>query len=217
MLNMKKVFSVLLLTAFTLAVLPSHAQDAKAKSILDKVSTKMKSAKTLKANFSLAMKNAKGATMQTISGTFMMKGVKYHINAGAQEIICDGKSVWTYLKKNNEVQISSFDPSEQTISPSKLFSGSYEKEYNYAYKGSKSFGGKNVDIIQLTPKAAKSFKNVELYVDNSGNIAGGNVYESNGGSYTYTISGITPNASIADAQFTFNTKSHQGVDVTDLR
>lgn len=214
---MKKLFSALLLTVLICAVLPSHAQDAKAKSILDKVSTKMKSAKTLKANFSLSMKNAKGAIMQTISGTFMMKGIRYHINAGSQEIICDGKSVWTYLKKNNEVQVSSFDPSEQTISPSKLFSGSYEKEYRYTYKGAKSVGGKNVDVIQLTPKASKSFKSVDLYVDNSGNIAGGNIYENNGGAYTYTISGITPNASIADAQFTFDAKSHPGVDVTDLR
>jgi outer membrane lipoprotein-sorting protein len=72
-------------------------------------------------------------------------------------------------------------------------------------------------VIQLTPKASKSFKSVDLYVDNSGNIAGGNIYESNGGSYAYAISGITSNAAIADAQFSFNAKSHPGVDVTDLR
>lgn len=216
-MTFKNILSLALITCFSISSFNSQAQDAKAKTVLDKVSTKMKAAKTLKANFSLAVKDAKGTTKQNISGSFLMKGIKYRVNAGAQEIICDGKSVWTYLKKNNEVQIASFNPNEQTISPAKLFSGSYEKEYNYAHKGSKSFGGKTCDLIELKPKAAKGFSRVELFIDASGNIAGGNVYDKSGSSYTYTISGITPNAAIADNQFTFDAKAHPGVDVVDLR
>jgi len=215
---MKKLIMVAIMAMTGIFFLnAAYAQDAKAKSILNKVSAKMKSAKTLKANFSLAMKDAKGSVGQTISGVFMMKGNKYRVNAGAQEIICDAKSVWTYLKKNNEVQIAAFIPEEQAISPAKLFSGVYEKEYHYSYKGSKTFSGKTVDVIELKPKTDMGFSRAELYVDQSGNIAGGNIFEASGSSYSYTISGVTPNVTIADAQFSFDAKSHPGVDVIDLR
>lgn len=216
-MKLKNILSLAFLSVFTLSVMNTHAQDAKAKGILDKVSAKMKAAKTLKANFSMAMKDAKGATKQNISGNFLMKGSKYRVNAGAQEIICDGKSIWTYLKKNNEVQVASYNPNEQTVSPAKLFSGSYENEYTYSYKGSKSFGGKTCDLIELKPKSAKGFSRVELFVDASGNIAGGNIYDKSGSYYTYSVSGVTPNAAIADNQFSFDAKAHPGVDVVDLR
>ncbi len=215
MRNLTALILLALTGLFTLNTV--HAQDAKAKSILNKVSAKMKTAKTLKADFSLAMKDAKGSVGQTISGVFMMKGNKYRVNAGAQEIICDAKSVWTYLKKNNEVQIATFNPDEQAISPAKLFSGVYEKEYSYSYKGKKTFNGKSVDMIELKPKGNMDISRVELYVDPSGNISGGNIFEKSGNFYTYTISGITPNAAVSDAQFTFDTKAHPGVDVIDLR
>jgi len=215
---MKKLIMVAIMAMTGMFFLHSaHAQDAKAKSILNKLSTTMKSAKTLKANFSLAMKDAKGKAGQTISGVFMMKGNKYRVNAGAQEIICDAKSVWTYLKNNNEVQITTFVPEEQAISPAKLFSGMYEKDYHYSYKGTKSFNGKTVDVIELKPKTNMGFSRAELYVESSGNIAGGNIFEASGSYYTYTISGVTPNVVIADAQFSFDTKKYPGIEVVDLR
>jgi len=217
-IKMKKLIMVALMAMTGIFFLnTSYAQDPKAKSILNKVSAKMKSAKSLKANFSLAMKDAKGSVAQNISGVFFMKGNKYRVNAGAQEIICDAKSVWTYLKKNNEVQISPYVAEEQAISPAKLFSGVYEKEFHYSYKGSKTFSGKTVDVIELKPKTNMGFSRAELYVDPSGNIAGGNIFEPSGSSYAYTISDITPNVNIADAQFSFDEKAHPGVEVIDLR
>ncbi len=216
-MNLKKIISGLLSIVLLSIVLPAQAQDAKAKSILDKASSQVKSSKTLKANFSLTMKDAKGASKQTLTGTFMMKGSKFRVNAGSQEIICDGKTVWTYLKKSNEVQISHYNPATQTVSPSTLFSGSYANEYAYSYKGSQSFAGKSTEKVELKPKSAKGFSRAELFVDNNGNIVGANVFEKNGSYYTYSISGVTPNSSIGDDQFVFNTKAHPGVEEVDLR
>jgi chaperone LolA len=213
-----KKFIALLLTATTLLGFTSQAQDAKAKAILDKVSAKFKSSSSLKANFALTMNDAKGKSKGSKSGTFLMKGNKYRVNMTGQQIICDGKSVWTYLQANKEVQVAAYDPNAQSISPAKLFSGSYNNEYKSVYAGEKTVGGKKVDVIEMTPLSARSFKKVVLYVDKAASmITGGIMYDKNGGSYGYTISGVTANASVSDAEFTWDAKKNPGVEVIDLR
>lgn len=214
---MKKILSLLLVAA-TFVSFSAHAQDAKAKAVLDKVSAKFKSMSSLKANFALNMNDTKGKSKGTKNGTFLMKGNKYKVNMSGQQIICDGKSVWTYLPANKEVQITSFDPNAQSISPAKLFSGSYNNEYKSVYAGEKTIAGKKVDVIDMTPVSAKSFKKVTLYVDKvSTMITGGIMYDKSGGSYGYTISGVMANAKVTDTEFTFDPKKNPGVEVIDLR
>jgi len=215
---MKKVLSLLLVSA-TLISVSAQAQDAKAKTILDKVSSKFKSAKTMKADFTLTINGANGKSQGVKKGTFLMKGNKYKVDMSGQQIICDAKSVWTYMPANKEVQISAYNPAEQTISPAKLFSGAYEREYKYTYSGQKTIGGKKVDVIDLVPvNGSRSFTKVQLYVDPAASmVTGGNILEKNGGSYTYTIANVKSNAAIDDGTFTFNPATHPGVEVIDLR
>lgn len=215
---MKKLLSILSIAI--LSTSSTQAQtDAKAKSILDNVTKKVNSFKTMKANFSLNLTSANGKTKQSKSGSFFMKGSKYRINIQGQEIICDNKTVWTYIKENNEVQVNNYNPNEQTISPTKLITNFYDKEYKYKYTGVKKSGGKNCDAILLTPiNAGKQFKQVEILVDKaSGTIAGGSITEKNGNHYTYTISGFTSNTTIDDKLFSFDPKAYRGIEVVDLR
>lgn len=196
----------------------SNAQDAKAKSILESASKKMNSLKTLKAAFVLKLLGTGGKIRDTKKGSFLMKGQKYHITLTGQEIICDGKTVWTYMKDAKEVQVSNYNPSEQTISPTKLFTNFYDKEYSYKYLGSRSVAGKACDVVELLPiSKMKQFTKVELFIDKANNIAGGNIFEKNGNQYQYQVNGFTANAEIADSQFSFDAKAHPGVEVVDLR
>lgn len=193
---------------------PAAAQDAKAKGILTAVSAKVKALKSLKANFSLKMMNSAGKVSQNKTGSFSMKGDKYRISLGSQEIFCDGRTVWTYMKDANEVQVTAFNPAEQSISPQKLFAGSYEREYNYTYAGPSNAG----DVISLTPKAAGGqFSKVDLTVSKGSTIAGGTMYQKTGGKTVYTVSGFTPNPVVADNVFVFDAKNYPGVEVVDLR
>ncbi|HRO41544.1 MAG TPA: outer membrane lipoprotein carrier protein LolA [Flavipsychrobacter sp.] len=192
--------------------------DSKAKAILESVSKKINGLKSLKANFALHLMSANGKTKQSKKGTFFMKGEKYRVALGDQEIICDNKTVWTYVKAANEVQVSNYNPNEQTISPTKLFTNFYDKEYKYKYMGTKTFNGKSVDMIELLPLTkGKQFSKVELAVDKSNTIVGGNVFEKNGNQYRYEVSGFTPNANVSDALFSFDAKKYPGVEVVDLR
>lgn len=214
---MKKVIAITILLGLFISF-TSNAQDAKAKTILDKVSTKYKAAKTIQANFALTINDVSGKAKTTKKGVFTMKGNKYKVDIAGQEIICDAKSVWTYMPANKEVQVSTYNPNEQTISPAKLFSGSYEKEYKISYSGTKSVSGSSVDVIELQPIKATSFSKLLLYVNKSSNmIIGGQMFEKQGGSYTYSISNVKFNTGVSDSEFTFNSAKHPGVEVIDLR
>ena len=215
---MKKL---LLLSFLTIAALStsSYAQtDAKAKAILDKLSKKMSSLKSMKANFSLSLVNASGKTMQTKKGNFFLKGDKYRITLGDQDIICDGKTIWTYIKATNEVQVTNYNAAEQTISPAKLFTNFYDDEYNYNYAGASTFAGKTCYLIEMTPKSSnKQFKKLKLAIDQTDVVAGGDVYEKNGNQYHYEVKNFSPNASIDNTMFSFDTKKYPNVEVVDLR
>jgi outer membrane lipoprotein-sorting protein len=216
---MRKFLTLCVIAILSIAQTANAQNDAKAKSILDAVSKKMSSLKSLKANFALHLAGANGKLNDTKKGTFFMKGQKYRVTLPGQEIICDNKTIWTYLKDANEVQVNAYNPNEQTISPAKLFTNFYDNEYAYKYAGTKKFNGKNCDIIEMTPKSkGKQFSKVELAIDKATNtIAGGNIYEKNGNKYQYNVNNFTPNAAVTDDQFTFNAKKYPGVEVVDLR
>ncbi len=216
---MKRILGISLMIVALMAVMqPAIAQDAKAKSILDGMSKKVNSLKSLKANFALRLAGANSKVKDTKKGTFYMKGPKYRVSLAGQEIICDNKTVWTYTKDANEVQVSNFDPNAQTISPAKLFTNFYDKEYSYKYAGTRKVAGKDCDIIELTPTGkSKQFSKVELAIDKTSTLVGGTIWEKNGNQYQYDVSGFTPNAAIADNQFSFDAKKYPGVEVVDLR
>ncbi len=215
---MKKLLG-LSLVALVSIIQPAFAQnDAKAKGILDAMSKKMNGLNSLKTNFALKLAGSNGKVKETKKGTFYMKGPKYRVTLAGQEIICDNKTVWTYTKDANEVQVSNFDPNAQTISPAKLFTNFYDKEYNYKYAGTRKVNGKDCNIIELSPvNKSKGFSKVELAIDKSNTIVGGNIWEKNGNQYQYEVSGFTPNAPVADNMFTFDAKKYPGVEVVDLR
>jgi outer membrane lipoprotein-sorting protein len=218
---MRKLLSFFI-AALCFALQPAFAQkDAKAKAVLDAVSNKVGAMKSFKANFSLNLTGGKGGKVNdSKKGTLALKGQKYHVTLSNQEIMCDGKTVWTYNKDAKEVQISNYNPSEQSMSPAKLFTPNFfEKEYTYAYKGERKEKGKNCDVVEMTPvDKSKQLSKIELLVDKSTSlIAGGNYWEKNGNKYNITVSNFTPNANIADTYFTWNPKEHGGVEAVDLR
>ncbi|HMN33589.1 MAG: outer membrane lipoprotein carrier protein LolA [Chitinophagaceae bacterium] len=214
---MKKIFLAFLLLFSAQIIFAQNDQTAK--TILDDVSKKIKSLKSLKANFSITITGGKNQKPQTKSGIVNMKGEKYYVNLSGQEIYCDTKTIWTYMKESNEVQITSFDPNENSFTPSKLFTNFYDKEYSYKYAGEKTVNGKKVVEITLTPvNKTKQFTKIELYVDKANNVvAGGKMYEKNGNIYSYNVSRYVHNPVLADNSFTFDSKKYPKVEIVDLR
>ncbi len=217
----KLLLGFFMLTGFTVFSQSNSLgkSDADAKKILDNVSAKFKTYKSVTANFTLKIENSAGKIQGTKSGVVNMKGSKYRVNISGQEIYSDGNNIWTFDKSANEVQLTKFDPSTNTITPQKMFTNFYDKDFLYKLNSEKKEGNKVIQEIELTPvDKSKTFFKVLVDIDkNSKNIVSTKVFEKNGNRYIYTINSMKINPNLPESLFVFNAKNHLNVEVVDLR
>src|SRR5665213_72580 len=192
----------LLSSLFLLSTISTYAQtqylgksDPDAKKILDNVSAKFKTYKSVSAHFTLKIENSSGKVMGTKDGTINMKDSKYRISVSGQEIYSDGNIIWTYDKSANEVQITKFDASANSITPQKMFTNFYDKDFLYKLNGETKQGKKTIQEIELTPTdKTKSFFKVIVEIDkNSKSIVSTEIFEKTGDRYIYTVTSMTTN------------------------
>ncbi len=214
-IKMNKMKKILIITLLTVFVLPVFSQtDKKATAILNDVSAKTKSYKTIKIEFTYAMDNAKENIHDKFKGTLLSKGDKYKLTAAGQDVISDGKTVWTYLRDANEVQVNDISEDDGSFTPTKLLSG-YNDDYRAKFMEEKG----NAQIIELYPlKKGKSFTKVRLTLDKAKKqITRFVIYDRNGSTFSYIVDKFITDQAIADAVFTFNKADHPGVEVIDMR
>jgi outer membrane lipoprotein-sorting protein len=226
-MTMKKI---LIYTLFILSC-ATHAfaqKDAAAKTILSQVSQKYRSYPVIKSDFSFTIDNQQAGMKETRYGTLISqsKTNKYKVSiyaAGSkadveQEIINDGKSQWTYLKKDKEVQLSDAKAGSDGFNPAKIFT-MYERGYKYLYTGDQKIAGKVYQAIDLSPEDDKQqFFKIRLLIDKvKKQIYSALVFDKSGSKYTYTINNLTTPVNVPASTFTFDTKAHPGVEVVNLK
>ena len=193
------------------------SNDPQAKKLLDAVSKKFKSFKSVQAKFALKIENAAGKTVGNKTGTVYMKGTRYRISVPGQDIYSDGSNVWTYDKSANEVTINKIDPSANSITPQKLFTNFYDKDFLYKLNGNVKMNGKTMQEVELTPTdKTKPFFKVLLYI-NSATINSTKVMEKTGNKYTYSVNSMNTSTAVNDNVFVFDAKKFPGVEIVDLR
>lgn len=205
---------ILLLLVLSITMLANAQKDPKAKAILDKVSANFKSLKTVQGNYSLAVTNRAGKSSGNKSGKIYLKGSKYLITESSLQIMSDGKSIWRYDADANEVTVSSAADAGDGITPQKLFTNFYDKDFIYKLNGNVKQGAKTVAEIEMTPTdKRKNFFKVYLYVDEAQKmIISSKVFENSGNVYTYSMSGLKTNTPLNDNLFVFNKAKYPGVE-----
>lgn len=201
---MKKLVLSLLVICVAISSFAQY-RDPKAKAILDQVSAKFKSYQSVTAGFVYSISNKAGKVLSSKKGTAAMKGQKYNINFGGNKIISDGRTVWNYDPSAKEVIVNDANKSESTITPQKLFSDFYNKDFNYVLDKDFTIAGKPAHKVILTPTdKKKAFERVYIGIDKATkNIATILVVEKSGNRYSYNVSNFKPNASVSDDQFAF--------------
>ena len=218
---MKKILSgfiFMLALTFTISAQPPKGMgtnDPEAKKILDAVSAKFKSFKSVQSKFSLKIENSSDKLMGNKTGTLYMKGTRYRINVTGQDIFCDGSNVWTVDKAAKEITLSKLDPSNNTITPQKLFTNFYDKDFLYKLNSDT----KGVQEIELTPiDKSKIFHKVIVFINKATQtITATKIFEKAGNRITYTVSGMNTKSIITDATFLFDQKNYPGMELVDLR
>ena len=221
---MKKVFTIALFLMGSLVNVFAQSKgmgnnDPDAKKILDAVSAKFKSFKGVQAKFALKIENAAGKSLGTKAGTVYMKGNKYRVTITGQEIFCDGNNISTFDNSTNEVTITKIDPSANSLTPQKIFTNFYDKDFLYKLNQESTVAGKKIQEIELTPlDKSKPFFKVLVYVDKAAQtISSTKVFEKTGNKYTYSVTNMNTATPVNDTQFIFNAKKYPGVEVVDLR
>ena len=182
----------------------SFAQSAKA--VLDKAAATITAQSGVKANFK--MTTANGST----SGTIAIKGKKFYATTPQAKVWFDGKTQWTYLKNNDEVNVS--NPTEaqlQAINPYN-FIHLYKRGYTYTM----NTAGTDYVIHLMASNADRKIK--ELFISvNKKSYQPKQVKMLQGKKWTTFDINSIKKENIPDSQFRFNAKDFPKAEVIDLR
>lgn len=191
-----------------------HAQkDPAAKAILDQVGAKVKQAKGILVSLQLVSKNNKGKALGTKQINLKMKGDKYLLKQGAVEITCDGLNIYNFDGLST-ISKSSVAESDQTLSPQKLLSGNYDKDFNFNLLAQNS----NTATIELFPiDRKKGFQKVTLIIDKvKSALSNAIILDKSNNITDVKVLSINYAASFEDKLFVFNrAKYPKNVEIFD--
>ena len=198
---MRKI--VLALTLIVASTATTLSQTAK--SILDKTAATVSNASGISAHYKMT------GGMGSANGTIAVKGRKFHATSALADIWFDGKTMWTYMKKNEEVNVSSPNEAQlQKINPYN-FINLYKKGYDMTMsKAAETY------TVHLTAQNGQKIKELFVTIDSKSyhpkqvKMLQGNKWT------TFDISNLKAE-SLTDGTFTFNAKDFPQAEIIDLR
>lgn len=215
---MKKLVYILFALGYLQIQVANAQVDKKAAAILSGVSAKYKSYKSINVDFAYTLENPSAKIKETQTGNLILSGAKYRLNIAGQEVICDGKTTWTYMKEAKEVQVNSVDANEDGIKPAEIFT-MYDKGFLIKFVNESQVGAKVLQNLELTPTdKSKAFFKIKLTVDKSAKqLVKSVIFDKNGNRYTYVIKNFNANTAVSPSTFTYDAKKYPGVELVDLR
>lgn len=216
---MKYAIVILMLVGFVgMAQNKPKATDKSTDKLLNTVSNRYKNFKTIKADFVSSIESKAENISEKQKGSIYVKGNKFRLDIADQVILCDNKTIWTYSKEINEVQINNYDAKKAPIRLDDLFT-MYDKGFLSKTVETKREGKTEIVVIELTPKdKKKNFFKIKLTIDKlNQTIIKSQVFDKSGTIHTYTVTNQFPNIKLDDKFFVFDEKKHPKCEVIDLR
>lgn len=137
-----------------------------AKKWLKEASDKLKEQKTVDIQFTYTFSNEKvNPPIERVeTGEVQLKGEAYRLVLMGSEQICDGKTVFTILHEDEEVQkapAKSDDPEEEAFHPLQVLD-MYKKGFSYKLGGKEKVNGKMIQYIVLVPTASEQLRSITV-------------------------------------------------------
>lgn len=188
-----------------LALLPLTAMAQSTKEVLDKTAAVVSAKQGAQASFSI-----KGQNMNS-SGTLAIKGRKFHATTPQAIVWFDGKTQWTYVKKNEEVNVA--NPSESELAAINPYNFIYLYKKGYTYTMEKK--GSNY-IVHLTAQGKKNISEMYITIHQKSYVPSQVRMKQQNGWTTIDIRNFK-SVSLADGFFRFNSKDFPQAEIIDLR
>jgi len=215
---MKAIYT---LTAALALILTSSLSAQTSKEILDKLSGKAKTYKSISADFTSNLVDKKSNIDRKQEGAIKVKGQKYALNLPDYLILCDGTTLWSYDKKGNVCTIEDLaDVKDGSFDPSEMFT-IWEKDFKHEMKNTAStsagVASYEIALFPIDPKD-KPYHTILMYVDKAKLEVNRIVVKTRDNTeITYTVKNFKTSAEIPDTDFTFNKAKYPGVEVVDNR
>lgn len=211
------VFSLLICSCAAIA-----QTDPAVKEILDQVSKKYDSYKTMRSDFTLEVKDAQGQSY-TNTGIMLFNKAKgqYRIQIQHDDIISDGESVWSISKELKEIQVTEAENNPSSIGPHNLFTF-YKTGYKYLNMPNEHIvkNGKRetARVIELSPEDNNTnYFKIKLRINNNDHIQDITIFDKANNRYVYAIQSMYVNQDIPARHFSFNKNNYPGYEIVDLR
>jgi len=189
--------------------------DAKAKTILDAISTQYKSKNNVYFKFVYGTGNSKKIT-RTEPGIFYSAKDKYKLKIMGTEQIFDGKKLYNISAEDQEVTVAKPTGNEQMFSPLNYIE-EYKKGYNVKYMGKLMVNGVNSDFIKLTPTSKNGIQEVNLFVNAAKKqIIKVEQFSTDKSVSVIAISDYKENQILSSALFNFDRDQYKNYLVTEL-
>jgi outer membrane lipoprotein-sorting protein len=192
--------AILFFLSFTI-----HAQDKKAKDLLDQVTAKVRSYKNIVIDFKYTLNNSKENINQESKGNVTMQGNLYVLNLMGVTKIFDGKKIYTINPEDEEVSVTKFnEKDDNAITPSKMLTF-FNTGYKFGWDIVQNVKGRQIQYIKLTPVSNRDQrKEILLGIDTQTK----NIYNliemgKNGTKTTLTVNSFKTNQPLSKNQFIF--------------
>ena len=202
---MRKSIVFLFFTLTTTFSLQAQNTEA-AKKLLDEVSAKIASFKTMTFDFDYVLENRQENIKQETNGSVTVSGDRYKLLFLGAEQLYDGEKTYTIVPENEEITIETKDEAEYVgINPSKLLYF-YKEGYAFQWDIKQNVMGRNIQFIKLIPMDEnKDINYLLLGIDTIKKT----IYRlieigSNQTRTTLTISNFIPDVKLAANFFTFD-------------
>ena len=206
------MFTVLALCTYVEA--PSAGNNAE--EIVRRVKKTLDDLKTFSCSFERVYVWKAADRTQHIAGNILMKKpYKLRIEYPGHTIVIDGKSVWSYLPQNMQVQISTFEGEEESFpSPHSIFNR-YSTEREAVFSGNENVNGSECDIIDLLSPDPEDVQ-ITVWIDRKLHFPVKAVEKALSGDVTtHVLSDVRLKENIDDDVFDF--VPPEGVTVIDMR
>lgn len=200
---MKKITLTLMVLVWTLM---SYAQTAT--QLLDRSAATLRAAGNVKIGFTMEVEGGSS------TGYIKLQRQKFVINMGGSITWFDGKTMWTYVQANDEVNVTT--PSADAVAKMNpyAFLSFYKK--GYTAKMGKSTA-KEHEVI-LTGKQGSPYKKVVVRINKSTRYPSViTMTSSKDAVTTIRCNSFLKNQKYKDSTFQFNKKNYPNAEIVDLR
>ena len=211
--KLKKYYLLSLLLGSSFNATMAQYQEEKAFALLDSISQR-----SFQATFKYSSQSPQNELGETFEGKIAIQGNQYRLTMQGQEIINDGKTVWTYLIEANEVQITDHDPEQNAVIPWAILAN-YRRAYTLGRFDTHQVDGKAYNVVELVPKDDEHglLKVVLTIAHTSKYIQCLEILDSNHTLHILSITNFAYDVNFDRAFFRFDPKEYQEIEIIDMR